>query len=598
MRTHGRHRGRLLAAAAVAGAACAAMLSVSGTGPAAAATPAATSAARTTSAAPAAALWGPVSRLPGNAALGGDAEPNSVACYGVGDCVAVGYAVPREDYLASPASLATETHGVWGKAVPFPGLAALDGGDKAVGIGFGQVSCSGPGDCALGGAYMPTGDPQGIAFLATETNGVWSDATNVPGLEALAPSASSIGHLSCTGPGDCTAGGSYTITPYESSAWETAGFVIDEKNGHWGSAVPVPGVPVVPNSITQVSAVSCASPGNCAAGGNVSIQTTQNGVYTTTYEAYVVQETGGRWQQARLIPGMSELTQLSCPAAGDCTAAGAAGPVSACASNFHGSCPAVVLTEKNGSWGTPRPVLTAAQARTTDSSINALSCASAGNCAAAGSIGQQTLVMQEKNGTWSAPSQLPGIPVVKNGGGAAVKSLACPAAGDCDAGGYYDTAPDGKQLGFVATEAGGRWGRPQLISFGDVGPIACFSASSCAALVDSWNLIGYQGVIEKEPLQATRTTLSLPAVRVTYGHEQALRLSVAVSAAIGLPSGTVLVDAGATTVHPILLGSGTGSYTLTSRQLKPGTYHLAARYVGNPYFQRSTSGQRTLTVVK
>jgi hypothetical protein len=82
------------------------------------------------------------------------------------------------------------------------------------------------------------------------------------------------------------------------------------------------------------------------------------------------------------------------------------------------------------------------------------------------------------------------------------------------------------------------------------------------------------------------------------GHEQSLRISVAVSAGIGRPSGAVLVDAGATAVHPIRLGSGAGSYTLGCRQLKPGTYHLVARYVGDPYFRRSTSGQRTLTVVK
>jgi Bacterial Ig-like domain (group 3) len=104
--------------------------------------------------------------------------------------------------------------------------------------------------------------------------------------------------------------------------------------------------------------------------------------------------------------------------------------------------------------------------------------------------------------------------------------------------------------------------------------------------------------MEKEPVQATRTALSLSTARVTYGHEQSLRISVAVSAGIGLPFGTVLVDAGATVVHPILLASGAGSYTLGSRQLKPGTYHLVARYVGDPYFQRSTAGQRTLTVVK
>jgi hypothetical protein len=440
MRTHGRRRWRLLAAAAVTGVACAAMISVSTTGPAVAAT--ATPAARTTPAAPApAALWGPVSRLPGTAALGGDAEPTDLACYGVGDCVATGAAVPPEDYLPAPASLTTETHGVWGKAVPFPGLAALASADKAVGIEIGPVSCGAPGDCAASGGYTTAADALGTPFLVTETNGVWSAPTNVPGLAALATGGmSGVGHLSCTGPGDCTAGGSYMITPRDSSAWETAGFVIDEKDGHWGSAVPVPGIPIVPNSVTQVSAVSCVSPGNCAAGGNVSIQTGPVGNNTTTYEAYVVQETGGGWQQARLIPGMSELTQLSCPAAGDCTATGLVGPVTACYVD-HLGCPAAVLTEKNSSWGTPRQVVTAAQARTAQSSVNALSCASAGNCVAAGSIGAQTMVLHEKNGTWSAPGQLPGVPAVKSGGGSAVTSIVCPAAATATRAGTTTSPP-------------------------------------------------------------------------------------------------------------------------------------------------------------
>jgi Bacterial Ig-like domain (group 3) len=599
MRTHGRRRGRLLAAAAVAGAACAAMLSLSGTGPADAAT--ATPAARTTPAAPApAALWGPVSRLPGTPALGGDDEPTALACYGVGDCVAVGAGVQPNYYLPAPASLATETHGVWGKAVPFPGLAAIASADKAVSFQVGPVSCGAPGDCVAGGWYTTAGDERGNAFLASEANGVWSDA-NVPGLAALATGgASAVSQLSCTAPGDCTAGGDYQITPYQSSPWETAGYVINETNGHWGSPVPLPGIAIVPNSVAQLTELSCASPGNCAAAGNIHIQTGPIGNNTQTYEAFVLQETGGRWQQARMIPGMTEITRLACPAAGDCTGAGVAGPLSAdCPGDIYGSCPAAVLTEKNGSWGTPHQVVTAAQARTTQSSVNALSCASAGNCVAAGFIGAQTMVLQEKNGAWSAPGQLPGVPAVKGGGGSAVTSLACPAAGDCDAGGYYDTAADGKQLGFVATEAGGRWGRPQLTSSGGIGLITCFSASSCVGLVNSWNNPGYyQFVMEKEPVQATRTTLSLSVARVTYGHEQSLRISVAVSAGIGLPFGTVLVDAGAAAVHPILLGSGAGSYTLGSRQLKPGTYHLVARYVGDPYFQRSTSAQRTLTVVK
>jgi hypothetical protein len=96
---------------------------------------------------------------------------------------------------------------------------------------------------------------------------------------------------------------------------------------------------------------------------------------------------------------------------------------------------------------------------------------------------------------------------------------------------------------------------------------------------------------------ASKTTLSLSATKVTYGHEQAERLSVTASPQYsGTPGGKVTIKSGKTTVCTITLGSGKGSCTLSARQLRTGTYTLVAAYPGSSDFTSSTSAKKTLTV--
>ena len=56
------------------------------------------------------------------------------------------------------------------------------------------------------------------------------------------------------------------------------------------------------------------------------------------------------------------------------------------------------------------------------------------------------------------------------------------------------------------------------------------------------------------------------------------------------------MHSGAVSVCVIRLVSGVGSCRLTSKKLKPGTYHLVARYPGNPNYLASASPNQTLTV--
>jgi hypothetical protein len=97
---------------------------------------------------------------------------------------------------------------------------------------------------------------------------------------------------------------------------------------------------------------------------------------------------------------------------------------------------------------------------------------------------------------------------------------------------------------------------------------------------------------------ATGTALTLSAATVTYGNEQTEHLSVTVTPQYPgpAPAGTVTVKESTTTLCTITLSSGKGSCSLSAKQLRPGTYHVAAYYAGSANFRPSTSAQKTLTI--
>ena len=89
----------------------------------------------------------------------------------------------------------------------------------------------------------------------------------MPGLAALnAGGGAEVTSLSCARAGSCAAGGSYS-----DRSGNSQGFVADERNGRWAKAIEVPGLGALNagggNGYAQVTSVSCASAFSCAAGG-------------------------------------------------------------------------------------------------------------------------------------------------------------------------------------------------------------------------------------------------------------------------------------------------------------------------------------------
>src|SRR5215469_16574936 len=186
--------------------------------------------------------------------------------------------------------------GTWRTAIEVPGLGSLNKGGE---ISLSSVSCGSAGNCAAGGAYRD-GSELSQAFVASERNGRWGRAIEVPGSGALNAGAvvggAGVTSVSCASAGNCAAGGIYSTGGLGDGAVATEAFVASERNGRWGRAIEVPGSGALnPARMAGLNSVSCASAGNCAAGGYVT--------YSFYQRAFVVSERNGTWGRARLVPG-------------------------------------------------------------------------------------------------------------------------------------------------------------------------------------------------------------------------------------------------------------------------------------------------------
>lgn len=192
------------------------------------------------------------------------------------------------------------------------------------------------------------------------------------------------------------------------------------------------------------------------------------GVLTAGPAAASVQA-GSGWGTATTLPGIAKLNNgnsqvvwMSCPAAGDCTAAG---------SYQRRGDRIFVADETGGTWGNAEqlPGLgTLGKGKFV--AVSQVSCGEPGNCVAGGSYTDasghgQGWLATENGGVWHAAHGVNGLAALNQGGAATVNGVSCPAgtSGDCTAAGYYNTAGQANQLGFVISQRSGKWGKVRPI---------------------------------------------------------------------------------------------------------------------------------------
>ncbi len=209
--------------------------------------------------------WSTAIELPGLAALGqvGSSTVSNIWCGAAGNC-AVGFSMSASSG-GSVVGVANEASGTWSSAMPLPGSASLFEGS---GTNSYDISCSSAGNCGVSGTYDGASGSQG--FVDNEIDGIWGMVAAVPGLSQLdILSKANFDSISCSAPGDCSAGGSYAASESASgSTYYPEAFIVSEMNGVWGNAIEVPGTAALNvGGDATVSSISCGSPGNCVAVG-------------------------------------------------------------------------------------------------------------------------------------------------------------------------------------------------------------------------------------------------------------------------------------------------------------------------------------------
>jgi hypothetical protein len=387
---------------------------------------------------------------------------------------------------AADAPVASLSGGQWGKAQVVRAPPALPGGGA---IGLLSVSCGAAGYCSAGGRYTDrAGRTQ--AIVVNEVRGRWGRAHEVPGSDALNKGGdAAVAALSCASARSCSAGGSYAMD----HSSDSRAFVVGEVRGSWGKARDVPGLDGLnAGNSASVTAMSCASAGNCSAGGQY-LDGAGN------YQAFVVGEVKGVWGPAEEVPGSAVLnagggqapgagiTSVSCSSAGDCAGGGFY-------TDGSGNTQAFVVNEQDGGWGGAIEVPgSGALNQGFVAEVDSMSCASDGNCALGGSYQDDdthdfAFVDSETAGTWNTAEEVPGTgAMLKNGPGAQTLTVSCGSPVNCEAGGYTYTGAL-TQRPFVDAEDDGTWGTAQELTTAMTGEgtaqissISCTSTGDCSA---------------------------------------------------------------------------------------------------------------------
>jgi hypothetical protein len=375
---------------------------------------------------------------------GGSAGVSSVSCASAGNCAALGYYTDGSGH--GQAFVFSQTDGTWGSAIKLPGYGTLN---KLGYLDSASVSCASAGNCSAVGGYRD-GSSRSQVFVVSETNGTWATAIKMPSAGILNWGGSaSVSSVSCGSAGNCAAGGSY-----RDRSTRTQAFVVNQTDGTWGSAIEVPGSEALNlRGFASVNSVSCVSAGNCTAAGFY-----EDSPYAHE-RAFTVREKDGTWDNAIKLPGSvisdpaaaANVTSVSCAAAGNCAAGGTYNDTL-----NHNQ--AFVASKRNGLWG-PAIEVPGSEALNVAgfAIVGSLSCRAANNCTAGGfyldgSDHEQVFVVRETNGTWGNAVEVPGSGALNAGGDARVTSVSCGSVGSCAVGGFY-TDGSGHTQAFVASQA-------------------------------------------------------------------------------------------------------------------------------------------------
>ena len=282
-------------------------------------------------------------------------------------------------------------------------------------------------------------------------------------------------------------------------------------------------LPATTEPNVELTSVSCASVGNCAAVGRY-------GDALGNRQGLLLTETLGTWTtgvKATLPAGadsdpIAELESVSCASARNCSAVGQYRDTS-------GNTQGLLLTQKAGAWATGVAPTLPSATPTPNVAMNSVSCKSPGNCTAVGDYNDssgntQGLLLTESSGTW-APGVKATVPAAAANPEVFVISVSCVSAGNCTAVGVYNDS-SGKRQGLLLRETSGVWapGVKATLPAAAVNPdvilrsVVCASAGNCTAVGSYVDSFGHgQGLLlsESAGTWGTGVKATLPAGAAT-----------------------------------------------------------------------------------
>jgi hypothetical protein len=391
--------------------------------------------------------------------------------------------------LAMPAQTASATSGpAFGAAVTVPPSGVSGNPAQSYLL---AVSCTGNRSCLAGGTFT---DPAGVehATLAIQAGPVWTpQAVLTMPSDATPDQIAVVNGVSCLRAGRCVAVGSYmSVTGNEQP------FVASESNGAWSAATS----PKLPGSApwqgAALHAVSCTGFGICQAVGSYLDKAGQSHPMVVTRSVF------GHWGPVRrlglppdAVQGLTaNLNGISCGGIGDCVAVGAYdGPAGK---------KAMVMTEAGGFW---KVTGIAPPPGRLDTALNAISCATPGNCLAVGfteapgthqSAGVSVAVRWGHAGPATLINALP--PGTGSPSSLMLDGVSCVLAGSCVAAGLVQGGGLFQLTTAVAlTWTGGTWNAATITQpadaatgpgqFSQLAGVSCTGNTHCTAVGD------YQG---------------------------------------------------------------------------------------------------------
>lgn len=383
-------------------------------------------------------VWKAPTKLvaPAGAASDPGLTVNSVSCGAVGYCVAVGSYDDDKNFAQS--FVVNEVRGVWQRAREVELPANAKGASQLSEVH--SVSCWSAGNCSAVGSYLdgtqPVGHSEGL--VVNEIRGTWGRAEEVKlPADANANPYALLNQITCV-KGRCVGVGSYTGVN-----GTTQGLIVDGDQATWARAVTVT-LPANANAYpdANVSEVACVTGTSCTALGTYTNVSGQDEGFTITQSSATWQRATEMTMPSDAATNPHTFFYgyggLSCPSIGNCSAGG---QYLVGTTQYEG----FFINEIDGVWqpATQMQLPSGALMAGKNGGVVAVSCRSAGNCSAGaayfdGSSRYQALVVNEVANTWQVGQKIAlptGATSVGIDGG--VYGLVCHRTGPCTATGSY-----------------------------------------------------------------------------------------------------------------------------------------------------------------